>query len=465
MSQNIYSVSKIVRYIKDKLEKDPVIQRVNVEGEISNFSNYRSGHWYFSLKDDNSIIRCVMFAGDNSQLDFMPKDGDKVVVTCYANVYEQRGELQLICTNMKPSGLGELYVKFEMLKKKLSEEGLFDDNHKQEIPKYPFNIAIITGKNTAAHSDILTTLSRRWPVAKIYDYPVLVQGNESARQIIQALLTADSKKHDVIILSRGGGSIEDLWPFNDEALAYTIYNLKTPIITGVGHETDFTIADFVADVRANTPTGAAELITPNIYDVLNELNYYNTSLNKLINAKYDAYNTQLKRLINSSILKDPLRLTREHILHLQSLSNDLQHINDVKTHQYINSLNNYKHGLLNNIEKYTGRSKIQLNQTAQSLKSIMTKNVFQENNRLTINKQALNNSIKLIDDKYSTKIKQNIKLLDAYSPLKILERGYSVVTKDENVVKTINNIHENDQINIKLSDGSIESVVTKIRKD
>ncbi len=226
MSQRTVTVTALVRYLKSKLENDALIQGILVEGEISNFSAYRSGHWYFSIKDAGAQMRCVMFAGANRRMTWMPKDGDKVIVQADVSVYEGRGEMQLLVTGMKPAGIGDLFLQYEALKAKLAEEGLFDESHKKPIPPYPMRIALVTGKNTAARADVLNTLGRRWPIASIAEFPVLVQGTESAAQIIDALKKADTMGFDVILLVRGGGSIEDLWSFNDERLAVILQSVS-----------------------------------------------------------------------------------------------------------------------------------------------------------------------------------------------------------------------------------------------
>ena len=318
MSQNVVSVSTLVHYLKSKLESDNLIQKVLVEGEISNFSNYRSGHWYFSLKDENSLIRCVMFSSYNKKVQFAPKDGDKVIIQADVSVYEQRGDIQLLVYAMKSDKIGDLYLQFEKLKAKLYAEGVFDDKYKKPIPLYPMNIALVTGANTAARSDVLTTLNRRWPIAEIHEYSVLVQGNESAGQIINALKQADNNHHDVILLVRGGGSIEDLWSFNDETLARTIFNLKTPIITGIGHEINYTISDYVADLRAPTPTGAAERCAPDQKDVLNMLNVYQTRLNTAITTKKDHASRELNKYSSSFVFSS---ISLEPYCMLDSISN------------------------------------------------------------------------------------------------------------------------------------------------
>ena len=443
MSQNVVSVSTLVHYLKSKLESDNLIQKVLVEGEISNFSNYRSGHWYFSLKDENSLIRCVMFSSYNKKVQFAPKDGDKVIIQADVSVYEQRGDIQLLVYAMKSDKIGDLYLQFEKLKAKLYAEGLSDDKYKKPIPLYPMNIALVTGANTAARSDVLTTLNRRWPIAEIHEYSVLVQGNESAGQIINALKQADNNHHDVILLVRGGGSIEDLWSFNDETLARTIFNLKTPIITGIGHEINYTISDYVADLRAPTPTGAAERCAPDQKDVLNMLNVYQTRLNTAITTKKDHASRELNKYSSSFVFSSPQRLYSEKEMQLVNLSNALYH-----------SVHTYEMNLEQSLSRY-----------ANLLTSTIKDNLSQLNLDINEYKNKLNNSVKFIKDKKENCLRQNASLLDAYSPLKSLARGYAIVEKNGEAIKSTDNLHTDDTLSIRMYDGKIITKVAEIIKE
>ena len=287
------TVSTLVRYLKNKLDTDDRLQRVLVSGEISNYHRHYSGHLYFTLKDETSAINCVMFKSSAASLKFEPKTGDKVIVTANTSIFETSGQLQLYVTKITLDGLGDLYAKYEALKNKLQENGIFDDEHKIELSKkYINNVAVLVGDNSAAMSDIKTTFSRRWPLCNVDFYPVLVQGENAPNEIIEKLIEVDKLGYDAIILARGGGSFEDLFCFNDEKLVMTIYSLNTFIITGVGHEQDFTLVDFVADCRAATPTASVELITPNIEDVVAEIDECRETMNDLIRQKID--NTRMK---------------------------------------------------------------------------------------------------------------------------------------------------------------------------
>ncbi|MGI5822341.1 MAG: exodeoxyribonuclease VII large subunit [Dethiobacteria bacterium] len=271
--KGIYTVSQVNGYIKGLLFQDGLLQNISILGEISNFKRHRpSGHIYFTLKDKNSVIRCVFFLSKNRRLNFMPTEGMKVVARGNVSLYERSGYYQLYVEELKPEGIGALYLAFEQLKEKLKREGIFDTGRKKSLPRLPRCIGLVTSPAGAAIKDFLTTLERRFPCVHVLFYPVTVQGPEAPGQIIDALKKLDDYAGvEVIVITRGGGSLEELWPFNDEALAYALYKLKTPVISAIGHETDFTIADFVADIRASTPTAAAELIAPRKKDLLQHL--------------------------------------------------------------------------------------------------------------------------------------------------------------------------------------------------
>ena len=297
------SVSSLIRYLKNKLDTDSNLQKVLVSGEISNFHAHFSGHLYFTLKDETSQIKCVMFKSYASTLTFLPKTGDKVIVNANTSLYETSGELQLYITKITLDGIGDLYQKYEELKIKLEKNHIFDDNHKIDLEKeYIDSVAVLVGDKSAAMSDIKTTFLRRWPLCNVDYYPVLVQGSDAPINIIETLKIVDNKNYDCIILARGGGSFEDLFCFNDEDLVMCIYNLKTFIITGIGHEQDYTLCDFVADKRAATPTASVELITPNYYDVLSLINDNKQliidNMNNFINEKHINLDYYIQKLNN-----------------------------------------------------------------------------------------------------------------------------------------------------------------------
>lgn len=441
MSRSVVTVTALVRYLKSRLENDPMVQHVLVEGEISNFSSYRSGHWYFSLKDAGAQIRCVMFSYSNRTVTFSPKDGDKVIVQGDISIFESRGEMQLLVTGMKPSGIGDLFLQYEQLKKKLSEEGLFDEAHKQPIPRYPFEICLVTGRNTAARADVLNTVSRRWPVARITEYPVLVQGSESAAQIRAALLEADSRGYDVILLVRGGGSIEDLWSFNDEQLARIIYALHTPIVTGIGHEVDFTIADFVADLRAPTPTGAAERATPDLKEVEAVLSSERRQLDHLMMTALASSRQRLAHAAQQPVFQTPERLFSERAMRVNAMAMELQQMMSARSRQLSDRLQQMKSSLLVSAKDASASAEQRIAGDEAALRSA--------------EKQALTAS------RYQ--LEQKAGLLDAYSPLKVLQRGYSITMSQGAVIRNAEELAPGDPVTVRLGRGSFEGTVNHIK--
>ena len=296
-NEPIYTVSELNEAAKMLLEHN--FSNLLLEGEISNFSCPTSGHWYFTLKDEAAQIRCAMFRMNNSTLPFYPKDGMHVVIRAKASLYIQRGEYQLIASHMEEAGVGVLQKRFEILKEKLLKEGLFDSAHKVPLPQYPNKIGIITSITGAAIQDVLTVLKRRYPIAEIIIYPSLVQGNQATDNIVQMIQRANKEKVcDVLLLTRGGGSLEDLWCFNEEKVARAIYACQLPIITGIGHEIDFTIADFVADVRAPTPSAAAETLVPDRMEILNWLKQKEKQLQHLCQSTLHKKSTTLSQLMH-----------------------------------------------------------------------------------------------------------------------------------------------------------------------
>lgn len=308
MNDKYLTVSVINRYIKHKLDNDENLQKVFIKGEISNFKAHTTGHLYFSIKDETSKINAIMFSKSSSKLQFTPVDGTKVLITGRISVYESTGNYQIYVDDMQEDGLGNLYIEFEKLKKKLENEGLFDSKYKKNIPKYPDKIGVITANTGAAIKDILTTIKRRYPIAQVILFPSLVQGENAASDIVRNIKLANNYDLDVLIVGRGGGSIEDLWPFNEEIVARAIFDCKIPVISAVGHEIDFTIADFVSDLRAPTPTAAAEMAVPNLIDLNKYIKQLNIRLNETILKKLNIQKLYLDSYKNSYIIKNPMIL-------------------------------------------------------------------------------------------------------------------------------------------------------------
>ena len=316
----ILTVTQLNTYAKSVVEQDVTLSNVFVIGEISNFvDHYRSGHLYMSIKDNQSVISAVMFAGNASRLKFKPENGMSVIIRGRVSIYERDGRYQLYIDDMQPDGIGALAIAFEQMKEKLSKAGLFDVEHKMRIPEIPEKIGVISSPTGAAVQDVINVLNRRFPVAEIVFAGVQVQGDNAAPTIIDAIKKLNKTDVDVIIIARGGGSAEDLWPFNDEKLAYAIYDSQIPIISGVGHETDFTICDFVADLRAPTPSAAAELAVPDIREQKYYMSTLRSDLDNTIENHIKEKQYNLEQLTKSTVLKNPEKIIENCELYLDSL--------------------------------------------------------------------------------------------------------------------------------------------------
>lgn len=411
---DVIRVSSLVSYLKRSIEQDMRLRTLMVSGEISNFTNHRSGHLYFSLKDNSAKMNCVMFKTSAQKMNLALKEGMKVIVTCSVSLYEPQGNIQLYVTKIQSDGVGDLFLAFEQLKKKLLAEGLFDAIHKKPIPQYPMDIAVISARTGAAIQDVLSIIERRWPLAKVKLYPSLVQGEQAAADLIRNVQLADNK-HELILLVRGGGSIEDLWCFNSEELARVIYNAQTCIVSGVGHETDTTLVDYVSDARAATPSAAAELVTPNIVDVTNR-----------IETQARMLETRMK-----TILEDK-RIQIEYFKEKPVLTSSDALLKDDKMRLMMN-INRLSHS-----EVYFQQQRHQLNEIAQHIKHIAGIQVEQHKKHL----------------------ERNISLLDAYNPLHILKRGYSITSKDDGtIVHSIHDVKKDDLLHIRFDDGIIDAKV------
>ena len=306
------TVSELNKYIKNKVDEDEYLNNVYVKGEISNFKHHYTGHMYFTLKDEKSLIKCVMFKSSTSTLKFVPKDGMKVLIFGTVAVYEAGGVYQIYCKAMQEDGVGDLYQKYEELKNKLEKEGLFKKEHKKKIPVMPKTIGVLTSQTGAVIRDIINVSTRRNPNVNIKLYPIPVQGAGAAEKIVDALkIMNENKLSDVIILARGGGSLEDLWPFNEEIVARAIYESKIPIISAVGHETDFTIADFVADLRAPTPSAAAELAQVDVYEIQKKLLAYQERFKQALRKRLELMRLRYEKAMSSRVFTDPMKQINE----------------------------------------------------------------------------------------------------------------------------------------------------------
>ena len=394
---DVFTITELNLYIKSLIENDRLLSNVTVKGEISNFKHHSSGHMYLSLKDDGGVIRAVMFRYSAQKLKFRPENGMQVVVSGKVSVYERDGQYQIYIEDMMPDGVGALYVAYEQLKAQLEQEGLFSPEYKKPIPKYPETIGIVTSPTGAAIRDILNILKRRFPYTRVYLYPALVQGEGAAESIVKGLRFFDGKV-DTVITGRGGGSIEDLWAFNEEAVARQIFAMKTPVISAVGHETDFTIADFVADRRVPTPSAAAEISVPSGSELQKFLKIVDGRLYSALLGKLESSQKELKRLLEREVLRNPLA------------------VYDVKRMQ---------------IDSYT-----------MQLENIYRKEIHTLRERFV----------------------KNVSKLDALSPLKILERGYSVTEdKSGNPVSSVKAFQAGDPLCVTLTDGKVHCNVVDVK--
>lgn len=421
MQDKYLTVSAINRYLKHKLDTDGNLFNVFLKGEISNLKMHSTGHIYFSIKDDNSKINAIMFSSNAKKLTFLPQDGDKVLLSGRISVYEASGSYQIYVNEMEKDGVGNLYLAYEKLKKDLAKEGLFDKCYKKSIPKYPSKIGVITAKEGAAVRDIISTIKRRYPICDVILFPSLVQGDNAYKSIISSIDKAEMFDLDVLIIGRGGGSIEDLWPFNEEELARRIFKCKIPTISAVGHEIDYTIADFVADLRAPTPTGAAEMAVPNLPDLVNYIKNLNVRLNEAINAKINYQKLYLDSIKNSFVIKNPMIMFESKSQKLDLL---FEKINKVM----INNLNVAKHRF-----------------------------------ELIKNNHVLNNPNILYRDK-QTYLENIINKLELLNPLNSLKRGFSITYKDNKLVKDIDSVDIKDNIDIKVANGIISATIIEKRK-
>ncbi|UUX34251.1 exodeoxyribonuclease VII large subunit [Fundicoccus culcitae] len=448
-SQTTYlTVTALTQYIKRKFDVDPYMQKVWVVGEISNFRYRPNGHQYFSLKDENARIRAMVFSSTFNKIPFEVKDGMKVLVTGRISLYERNGDYQIYVDGIEPDGVGALYQALEQLKEAFAKQGLFD-KLQRKIPLYPKKIAVITSPSGSVIQDIITTIKRRYPIVGITVFPTKVQGKEAVDEIVQAFNLFDdvADEYDTLILARGGGSIEDLWCFNDKEVAQAILNCKVPVISSIGHETDTTIADLVADVRAATPTAAAELAVPMLIDVVSKVNQQHDRLFYAINQIIKQMKKQVERFSESYVLSQPERLYQAYSQRLDIAQSQLIHL----TQQ-----------LLNRKDQQLLFYNQRLNLVHPSKKLLDSKKVV---NQLDVQlMRAINQNILW----FQRQLSEQINLLDAYSPLKIMARGYSVVEQDQMVVKSIKQLSLDRPINISLVDGKLEAEilsVTELKKE
>ena len=416
------TVTAINKYLKYKFDNDKNLMDVFLKGEISNLKFHTTGHLYFSIKDENSKINAIMFSSSAKKLNFKPIDGSKVLIHGRISVYESSGSYQIYADEMLEDGVGNLYIAFEKLKKELAKEGLFDPKYKKKLPKIPERIGIVTAPTGAAIKDIISTIKRRFPMVETILFPSLVQGESAASDIVRNIKRAEEYNLDVLIVGRGGGSIEDLWPFNEEIVARAIFDCKIPVISAVGHEIDFTIADFVADMRAPTPTGAAEMAVPNMSDLITHINNLKIRLNEAMNKKINYQKLYLDSIKNSFVIKNPMIMYENK---KQKLDSYLENI----TNLFANYIKGYRHKL-----------------------------------DLIKSNYILNNPDLLYKDKkvYLSNLLEKLELIN---PMGVLKRGYSLSMQDDNIIKSVNDIDINKELLVRLHDGNIITSILKIEEN
>jgi exodeoxyribonuclease VII large subunit len=439
---DVFTVTQLNQRAKQLLEI--TFSSIKVEGEISNLSRPSSGHWYFTLKDKGAQVRCAMFRSRTAQVKFQPKEGDQIVVRGKVSLYENRGDYQLIVDAIKPAGEGQLQQAFIQLKQKLGAEGLFATESKQALPSQIKRIAVITSPTGAAIHDILTVLKRRFPAIEVDIYPVQVQGKEAAQQIIWSINQANTDgRADVIIAGRGGGSIEDLWCFNDENLARTIFHSRLPIVSAVGHEVDFTIADFVADVRAPTPSAAAEMLSPDQKDYWQRLVTLTSQLEKSI--KQQLQNKQWQ---------------------LQGAQRGLQHPGD-KLAQYAQTLDMLELRLQQSQKNRLHTLQKRLTNSQQKLQQQSPTNTLQKfETQLNYLQQRLTSGIKQTIINKQARLKQHALLLNAVSPLQTLGRGYAILqTESDVVIRDSHEVKKGDRVSARIGRGKLSLIVNTVKHE
>ena len=420
LSDQYISVSDLNSYVKTYLENNYFLQDLYIKGEISNFKRHQSGTLYFAIKDENATVNVVMFQSYANKIKVALKDGDLVLIRGRISVYEARGTYSINATEVLFDSKGMLLIQFEQLKEKLLNEGLFDDKYKKPIPKYPFKIGLITAPYGAAVQDMLRTIKSRWPIAEIIVFPSLVQGSDASADILKNIELADNYNLDVLIVGRGGGSIEDLWPFNEENVARAIFDCNTPIISSVGHEIDTTISDYVADARGLTPTDGAIKATPNINDVINKICELKSNLSISLNNIIKFNKERVNNLKHSYVLTNPTKIYDTYRYKIDELENDLfSLIKDVSYKQQVR--------LIKNKEKLNSLFKDYL---------VTSKNKFYT---------------------YTGK-------LDSLSPLKVLNRGYAFASISKKIIKKVDDVSVDEVIDLSLSDGIVKTKVISKEK-
>lgn len=441
MSEEYVTVSALTKYIKYKFDKDPHLGRVYLTGEISNF-RLRPTHQYFSLKDENAIISATMFQSAFKKIQFRPEEGMKVLVIGKVSVFEKSGQYQINIEHMEPDGVGALYLAYEQLKKKLEAEGLFS-LPKKPIPQFPKKIAILTSESGAVIQDIQTTVARRFPIVQLVLYPTVVQGVHAVNSILKNLDLVEQEDYDVVIIGRGGGSIEDLWAFNEEPVVRRVAELSIPVISSVGHETDTTLIDFVSDMRAATPTAAAEIATPVLMEIHQQLRNLQTRLEQALSRQLQIKRERMQALSNASIFQNPERIYQVYQQRVDQLEMRLQQMMQ-------QSVQHKRQQLLKNQHRLELGSPSRRVQTEKQALQYLAKRLEQAQSQLMKDKKQ--------------QFQRAIQQLDLLSPLKIMNRGYGILQQEETIIKSVDQLEVNQELTIQLVDGTVRSKVTSVEK-
>ena len=441
MSEEYVTVSALTKYIKYKFDKDPHLGRVYLTGEISNF-RLRPTHQYFSLKDENAIISATMFQSAFKKIQFRPEEGMKVLVIGKVSVFEKSGQYQINIEHMEPDGVGALYLAYEQLKKKLEAEGLFS-LPKKPIPQFPKKIAILTSESGAVIQDIQTTVARRFPIVQLVLYPTVVQGVHAVNSILKNLDLVEQEDYDVVIIGRGGGSIEDLWAFNEEPVVRRVAELSTPVISSVGHETDTTLIDFVSDMRAATPTAAAEIATPVLMEIHQQLRNLQTRLEQALSRQLQIKRERMQALANASIFQNPERIYQVYQQRVDQLEMRLQQMMQQNVQQKRQQLVKHQHRL----ELGSPSRRVQ---TEKQALQYLAKRLEQAQGQLMKDKKQ--------------QFQRAIQQLDLLSPLKIMNRGYGILQQEKTIIKSVDQLEVNQELTIQLVDGTVRSKVTSVEK-
>lgn len=442
-SASYLTVKALTKYIKRKFDADPHLRDVYVKGELSNVKLHQSGHIYFTLKDDGARVAATMFKTAATKLAFEPKEGMQVFIRGDVNVYEGYGTYQLYVQEMQPDGVGSLFVAFNQLKEQLQKEGLFKPEWKQPIPKYPEKIGVLTSTTGAAIRDICTTLKRRYPLAEILIYPTLVQGAQATPSIVQNIENANRDAQcEVLIVGRGGGSIEDLWAFNEEAVARAIFGSRIPIISAVGHETDTTIADFVADLRAPTPTAAAEMAVPDQQELFQRVLKQKSQLHQIVRMQLTTERQRLKKLQESYPLSMPERLYRPFTEKLAQLDTGLQKAMQVDLMKKTSQLQK----LYGTVQQHSPKKALAFHRR-----------------ELEVSTLQLTRAAEQFVAKQKQQFGASVRTLEALNPLAILSRGFTVAYKEDKVLKSSADLKPNDTVTLSFYDGKVTAEVKDVK--